>query len=270
MKFQGSQSKGLKFHSFWKDSFFLISTLVTILLFAGNAYASHPLITDDTGTQGKGHVEFETGVEYGHEKESGVTEDTTEIVPVLAYGITDTMDIELCVPYQFTRVKEAGMKTTEDGFSDVEIDLKWCFYEKDGLSFALRPLISFPTGDNEKGLGAGKVGYSLLLFITKEIKPLSIDVNLGYKRNENKLDEREDIWHASLSPRFEVAKGINVVADIGMETNPDKSSDTHPVFLLGGIIYSISKHLDMDIGLKGGLNKPETDYSILAGITFRY
>ena len=270
MKFQGSQSKGLKFHSFWKDSFFLISTLVTILLFAGNAFASHPLITDDTGTQGKGHVEFEVGVEHSHEKENGVTEGTTEIVPVLAYGITDTMDIELCVPYQFIRVKETGMKTTEDGLSNVEIDLKWRFYEKDGLSFALRPLISLPTGDHEKGLGAGKVGYSLLLFITKEIKPLSIDVNLGYKRNENKLDEREDIWHASLSPRLEVAKGINVVADIGMETNPDKFSDTHPVFLLGGIIYSISKHLDMDIGLKGGLNKPETDYSMLAGMTFRY
>lgn len=235
-----------------------------------NSYGAHPLITDDTGTAGKSKFEIEIGAKYGHEDEDGVTENSIEIVPVFVYGLADNIDIELCVPYQYIRIKESGTTTTEDGISDIEIDLKWRFYEKDGLSLALRPLISLPTGDEEKGLGAGKIAYSLLLFVTEEIKPWSFDLNLGYKRNENKVDERKDIWHASLASRVEVIKDLNVVADIGIETNPDKSSNTYPAFVLGGIIYSMLENFDIDFGVKGGLNKPEVDYSILAGITFRF
>jgi len=253
-----------------KGLVYALCLLSFTLAFTVNSYAAHPLITDDTGTAGKGKFELEIGTEYGHEYEDGVKEDSTEIVPVFVYGMTDNVDIELCVPYQFIRTKDAGTTTKENGISDVEIDLKWRFYEKDGLSFALRPLISLPTGDDEKGLGAGKVGYSMLLFVTKEVKPWSFDVNLGYKRNENKVDERGDIWHASLSSRVEVVKDLTVVADIGLETNPAKASKTPPAFILGGIIYTISENIDVDFGVKGGLNKPETDYSVLAGVTFRF
>ena len=246
----------------------------TVLLFvmglAANSHAAHPLITDDTGTVGKGKFEFELGGEYAHEDEDGVEEDSTTVVPVLAYGIRDNMDIELCVPYQYIRTKEGGETTTEDGVSDVEIDLKWRFYERDGLSFALRPLISLPTGDEEKGLGAGRVGGSILFYVTKEVEPWAFHLNLGYRRNENKLDEREDIWHASLAAEVEIVKNLKVIGDIGVETNPDESSDTHPAFILGGVIYSLSENLDLDFGVKGGFNKTEPDYSILTGITLKF
>ena len=44
-----------------------------------------------------------------------------------------------------------------------------------------------------------------------------------------------------------------------MERNPDKTSNTHPAFILGGLIYSILESIAIDVGVKGGLNKPETD-----------
>jgi hypothetical protein len=261
-----SRFKGLRFHGLLSA----LCALLFALFLVTDAYAAHPLITDDTGTAGKGNFELEIGAEYGHEDEDGVTDNSTEIVPVITYGIADNLDIELCFPYQYLKTKDAETTITEDGISDVEIDLKWRFYEKDGLSFALRPLISLPTGDEERGLGAGRATYSLLLFATKEIKPWAFDLNLGYKRNENKVDERRDIWHASLASRLEVVKDLAAVADIGVETNPDKNSDAHPAFILGGIIYSTSKNFELDFGVKGGLNKPEADYSILTGITFRF
>jgi hypothetical protein len=55
-----------------------------------------------------------------------------------------------------------------------------------------------------------------------------------------------------------------------MERNPDKTSDTDPAFILGGFIYAVTNSLDVDFGVKGGLNKPETDYSYIAGITWRF
>ncbi len=242
------------------------------LFINGTAFAAHPLITDDTGTQGKGKVQLEFIGEYGHEDKDGVRTDNIVIpkIPVLSYGITDSADIVLGVSYLYTKTKEEGTTITDKGISDTSIELKWRFHDKDNLSFALKPGITLPTGDDEKGLGAGKTTYHLFFITTKEIKPWAFHLNLGYIRNENKIDERNNIWHASLASEVEVIKNLKAVANIGVERNPDKTSNTHPAFLLGGLIYSITENIAVDIGVKGGLNKPETDLTFLAGIVLRF
>ena len=62
---------------------------------------------------------------------------------------------------------------------------------------------------------------------------------------------------------------LRAVGNIGIETNEDDTSDTHPVFLLGGMIYRAADNLDLDLGVKGGLNKAETDTIILAGLSVK-
>lgn len=234
------------------------------------SYAAHPLITDDTGTQGKKNFQLELNNEFSHENEDGATEDSFEFASVLSYGIADTIDIVFGVPYQHIRLKEDGQKNTENGLSDVSLELKWRFYEKNGLSFALKPGVTLPTGDDERGLGSGKVTYSAFFITTKEIEPWAFHLNLGYIRNENKADERKDLWHASVAGEVEVMKDLRLVGNVGVERNTDRTVDVHPAFVLGGIIYSLSENLDIDFGVKGGLNKPEADYSVLAGLAWRF
>lgn len=252
-----------------------ILTMAFVVLWYGSAFAAHPLITDDTGTQGKKKFQLEVNSEFNYDKETeeGVTTKETggEVATALSYGITDNIDVVLGTPYQWSKVKEDGEVTSkENGISDMSLELKWRFYEKDGLSLALKPGMTLPTGDDEKGLGAGRATYGLYFITTKEIEPWTFHLNLGYVRNENKSDERKDIWHASLAGEVEVVKNLKVVANIGAERNPDETSSTHPAFILGGLIYSVSENFDIDFGVKGGLNKPETDYAILAGIALRF
>jgi hypothetical protein len=246
-----------------------------MLVYQGAAFAAHPLITDDTGTQGKGQFQIELNGEFTYDKEIGLGGTTREaggeVATIVSYGIIGTVDIVLGVPYQWTKVKEEGVTISdEDGISDISLEGKWRFHDKDGLSFAVKPGITFPTGNEERGLGAGRATYSIFFITTKEIEPLAFHLNLGYTRNENKVDERKDIWHASLASEVEIVKDFKAVGNIGVERNPDKSSSTAPAFVLGGLIYSISENLDIDLGLKVGLNKPETDYSILAGVALRF
>lgn len=240
------------------------------------ALAAHPLITDDTGTQGKGNVQFEFIGEYSKDVEDGVTEKGFEgpAVPVFSYGIADAIDIVFGLPYLSVRTEGAGTATAIRGVSDAALELKARFYERDSLSLAIKPGINIPAGDEEKGLGNGKVSYSAFLITTKEAEPWAFHFNAGYIRNEYKLraDEeanRKDIWHVSLASHIDVAKDLNLVANIGMERNSDKASHTRPAFILGGLIYSVFENLDLDIGVKAGLNKTETDYSLLAGIAWR-
>jgi Putative MetA-pathway of phenol degradation len=244
---------------------------------AVTAFAAHPLITDDTGTQGKGKAQVEFTGEYGHDSENGITTNILVFpkIPVLTYGITDTADLVLGVPFERRDTKQVGGTTTERGISDVSLQLKWRFYEKEGLSIAVKPGVTLPTGDEDKGLGNGKASYSAFFIITKDMSLWVFHLNIGYLRNEYKLqaDEdanRQDLWHVSLASQVDMIKGLKAVANIGMEKNSDKRSNIDPAFLLGGVIYSITESLDLDAGVKAGLNKPETDMAYLAGVTKRF
>lgn len=268
----------------------MIFVLAAALIISGTAFAAHPLITDDTGTQGKGKFQLEINSEFTKEKEQQYNPDEAkwetkketggELATIISYGIMDNLDIVLGLPYQWKKTRIDGVVTTDateqgDGISDMSLEVKWRFYEKDGLSFALKPGITFPTGDENKGLGNGKVSYGLIFITTKEIKPWAFHLNLGSHHNEYKLQadkdaNRKDLWHASLASEVEVVKDLKAVANIGIERNPDKTSNTHPAFILGGLIYSISESIAVDAGIRAGLNKPETDLTFLAGIAFKF
>lgn len=251
-----------------------------LLILSPAAYAAHPLITDDTGTQGKGKYQIEINAEFGYDKETEddvtVKETGTGAAGILSYGISDNMDFVLGVPYQWNKVwEDSDMVSDEAGISDMSLELKWRFFETEGASLALKPCITLPTGDEEKGLGSGRISSGLTFIATKEKEPWAFHLNLAYRYNSYKLDEdrdanRKDIWHVSLASEAEVIKDLTVVANIGMEKNPDKTTKDDPAFILAGVIYSITDALDIDLGLKAGLNKPETDHSILTGTAFRF
>ena len=254
----------------------LLAVFTVVFAVAGTAYAAHPLITDDTGTQGKGKMQLEFDGEYGHDNEDGLTTNTFifPTTPIISYGIADTVDLILGVPFEWRESKQEGTAITKRGISDASIQLKWRFQEKDGLSFDIKPGVTLPTGDEDKGFGNGKVSYSTFFITTKETATWAFHLNLGYIRNEYKLqmDEdanKKDIWHVSFAAEAEVVNNLKTVANIGTERNPDKTSNADPAFVLGGLIYSVSENIDVDFGVKYGLNRPETDTTYLAGITWR-
>lgn len=254
----------------------LLATYIVLFAMTGTANAEHPLITDDTGTQGKGKTQIEFDGEYGHDKGSGATTNSLVVptTPVLSYGVADTMDLVLSISHQRIETKQDGVTTINSGISDASVEMKWRYYEKSGLSLAIKPGIILPTGDENKGLGNGKASYHAFLITTKDMTPWAFHINVGYIHNDYKLqaDEdanRKDLWHVSLASQVEVVKSLRVVANIGMERNSLKASKTNPAFVLGGLIYSISEKLNVDFGVKGGLNGPETDISYLAGITWK-
>jgi hypothetical protein len=250
----------------------LISVFVAgFALFAGTqAYAAHPLVTDDAWTQGKGRYQLEVNGEYGHEQEDGSTEETTQIAATLTYGVADPMDIVISQPYQFIRMEDPEGPIREDGFSDVTLEAKWRFYEQEGLGLAIKPGITLPAGNEEKGLGAGKATYHLFLIASKELAPWAFHLNFGYIRNENKNGERKNLFHASFASTVDAAKNLKIAGNVGIESDTDRNATVHPVFILGGLIYSLSEKCDVDVGVKGGLTRPETDYSLLAGLTYRF
>ena len=248
---------------------------VALLLIVCPSWAAHPLITDDTGTQGKGKFQLELNGQYDWDKDD--TEDVSvkttggQAAATLSYGIVENVDLVLSLPYLWGKAEVNEITVyDEKGIGDAVLETKWRLFEKNGFSMALKPGISIPTGNDEKGLGTGQLGGHLFLIDSKELGSWAFHANLGYIRNENKVDERKDIWHASFAATWEVIKNLKLVANVGIERNPDEDANNDPAFIIGGIIYSINENFDVDLGVKGGLSKSETDLSLLAGVTFRF
>ena len=251
--------------------------LCVVLLLPASAWSAHPLITDDTGTQGKGKFQLEVNGQYNDDRDTiaGASVKSTggQAAATLTYGIINNVDFILGIPYLWSKVKEDGVTTSDEkGISDTVLEVKWRFFDEEGLSFALKPGISFPTGDKNKGLGAGKTGYHVFFIVSQEAAPWEFHANAGYSRKESSevVDELKDIWHASLAATVAVTKNLKIAANIGIERSPDKSSDNDPAFLIGGLIYSLNEKFDIDAGVKYGVTSSETDLALMAGTTYRF
>lgn len=246
--------------------FFAVAALLSSPLFA-----AHPLITEDTGTQGRGNFQIDLTTEHAYEEEGGVRETTVRTNAVLTYGALDNLDVLFTLPHRRISSEAAdGSRTVNQGRADVGLDVKWRFYEKDNLSFALKPGLTIPTGDETKNLGAGKSTRSLYLVTSYDASPWEYHLHLGRIWNRNTLDQHESQRHISVAAGRRIGDTLKLVADYGSDSPTSKTTNLDSGFFILGAIWSLRKNLDLDLGAKWGLTSPEADITWLGGMIFRF
>ncbi len=245
-------------------------TLVAVLL-PLPLFAAHPLITDDTGTQGRGRIQIELTSEHGYEQEDGTRENTVSTNAAFTYGVRDNVDLILTLPYRrISSEVEDGSRTVNRGQGDAGLDVKWRFYEKENLSVALKPGLTMPTGDETRNLGAGRARQSLYLTTSYDAEPWEYHLHLGYIHNRNVLNQHESQRHVSVAVGRKIGDNLKLVADYGIDTPTSQASNLNTEFFILGAIYNVRKGFDLDFGAKWGLTKPEVDFTWLAGMAFRF
>lgn len=266
----------------------LVAAAVLATAFPLACRAAPPFITDDAGTQGAGNWQLELIGEHvhhdGHAQVAGVEVDQRRDVsvfnPVLTYGVTDTVDVALGLNYLWVKTKENGTTVeSASGISDTVLELKWRFYEADGLSLALKPGLILPTGDADRGLSTGKVSYGLNGILTYEAGPWTWLANVQYihlrfKSSEDKAENHEHLWRASGGVGYSVRDDLRVVGEVGVRRNPLRDDPFLPgrngQFAMLGLIYSPAENADLAIGLRRAVNSGEADWAVTAGVTFRW
>jgi hypothetical protein len=274
-----------------------IAGLMIIVFPTLPAFALHPLITDDTGTQGKGGVEVEMGFEHDHDDFRWIDSNPESILSstltgqssfgnvlsrddinigtlTVAYGIIDNLDVIIGLPYFHVKTKERRLyytgpmqgltyksTSTSSGLSDVNTEFKWKFYEYKVISLALKPGVIFPVGDSYRGLGAGRFGGYAYFISTVDLTPVLIHLNLGYIRNQTNHLEREDIYHASLAFEFWLVKDyLRFVTNCVLERNRYKWSNINDVTAVGGIVVSPTENCDIDVGFRWRFSQKGTQH----------
>jgi hypothetical protein len=241
------------------------SGAATAALAAGAVHGAHPLITEDTGTQGAGGWQLEVNGERTRDRSDGVFTRGFQAAGTLSYGIVDRADLQLTLPY--VRQKAEGERVS--GKLDFAVDLKWRFYENGPLSLGLKPGLTFPGGRDEEGLGTGRSTWGSLAILSYDRERWAFHSHIGYRHNRNNADQRTSLRHISASLWIKPSERLKLVSDYSVDTNPDRSSDRLVRQTVLGFIYSVVPTFDLDLGVRFG-NTPAIDRAVLFGTTLRW
>jgi hypothetical protein len=136
--------------------------------------------------------------------EMSVDPDLYRFIFKTAYGLTDTMELNLTLPY-------INGTNTRDGFEDAAFGLKHRFFDegKYGPSVAYILNVSVPSGTDEFGTD-GRFGIGLV--VSKRVGPVKGHVNFFYEKPGSNKPEEELSLLTGID--FAAAHNFNFLAEL--------------------------------------------------------
>jgi hypothetical protein len=228
----------------------------------GHVIAAHPLVTDDTGTQDSGNHQVEFNTDWL--RDNGARNHIA--AATYSYGIRPDLDFFVNIPFSLSSPR---------GVSDVSVGGKWRFWDQAATSIAIKPELFLASGSVDRELGTGRAGMAFMLLATHVAEPWTLHANLGaqlirYSDPIRDDGSRRTIWRASVAAAYAVSEQAVLVFDTGIARNLERSEKTNPAFAVIGVIYSPQQDIDLDVGLKIGLNRTEANRQSGIGLTIRF
>ncbi len=221
---------------------------------AKGVLAAHPLVTDDTFTQGLRNNQIELNTD--RYADAGNVEQLAAFTYTYTYGAGETIDLF---------VNQPGRLSRPAGPQDLSVGAKWRIWQRNDTALAVKPELSLPTGDPARGLGTGRAGAALTLLTTISNGPWTVHANAGmslarYRDPAARRLLRSRTWRASAAVTYAAADQWTILADTGVAQNPDRNSRIEPAFFLIGAIFSPHADLDLDIGVKAALDRRDVPF----------
>jgi hypothetical protein len=228
-------------------------------------------------TVDRGRLQVEVGLgDWTLDRQPDMRSDTIQAGAVaLRYGIGDSTELRLgWAGYSHVRERDrtSGAIDRTNGIGDVTIGLKQNLHNPDGsgLSIALLPYATLPTGKN--GIGAGDwgaglivpVNYALSETLTFELTP-EIDAAVNSDGNGRHLAYGSVIGlQARLSERASVGAELEAIRD----RDPAGRSTQ----MLAGLsfAYQPQDQTQFDFGANAGLNRNSPDIELYFGIARKF
>jgi len=232
----------------------MVISISFIFSIASLVSAGRPLSVDDAGTVDLGIYELEIGIGYIEDRDEN---GETELSLSIKHGLTERMDLGVSLPYIVTTPQSGE---GEAGMGDTELSTKFnLIKEKDrcpGFSMTLGMILD--TGEDDKGIGAGKIDYSFNNVLTKKFKSVDLHGNFGYTAKAKTAS-------FGVGLEYPVGKSINLVSELTGENKSDS-----PLEWLVGTNFSGRESLVLDFGIGTGLNDPGCRLKVTGGLTLGF
>jgi hypothetical protein len=231
------------------------------------AHAAHPLISEDTGTQGTGKFELEVGSEIHHVEGGG---RVSELDPQLSWGARDDIDVILRPTYFWLTGSAADSAGRHSGFGTTSLDVKWRPVERKPWSFAVRAGVDLPTSQGDIGPHEG--GGHVIAIATYEVDAIMATFNAAYSHLPKDIGfgERRDILRFSAGALTKLTDAVRLATDLATAQSANEFDRTWPAVGVVGFIVTVPWGFDVDAGVQLPLNKHAPSTQWMLGATVRW
>jgi hypothetical protein len=181
--------------------------LCILAVTVGLSWAGPPFVTDDPEPVDHKHGEFYFASQYAKDKD--LTSGTAPQVE-LNYGVVPNIQLHLITPFVYAKPEGESMHR---GYGDTEVGIKYRFVNNEDSRFmvGIFPLLELPSGDDDKGLGAGQTRVFVPLWLQKAWGPWQTYGGGGFWRNPG--EGNKDYWLVG----WQVQRTLSETLTIGME-----------------------------------------------------
>jgi len=241
-------------------------------------HAELPFLTDEAETLGKGtrQVELWYARSTDEETAAGSVVTTDQHLPgaTFGYGVAEMLDLTFGFARLWGKVTADGSSSNDAGSAVSSLSAKWRLYENTGFHFSVKPLVGYSYRVGGPG-DEHTVSCGGWLIATGEHEALEVSLNAGFLHNDyGSASERDatrsGIWNFSALAEYKALPVLKLGLDVGAFTNPDKVSGEMQVYALPGMVYSPTGDVDLSLGFKFGVTRPEQDFAGTAGLTIRF
>ncbi|HEY4989144.1 MAG TPA: hypothetical protein VII09_05015 [Opitutaceae bacterium] len=231
------------------------------------AQGGPPMLTDDPGTPGDGHWEF--NLAWTEQQAPG---STLVGLPLLDanYGIGDR--IQLNYQGSWNILRQSG-SAQESGMSDSQVAVKWRFYDagETGLQLSTFPRFIFlnpGSGSDRRGTADPHASFLLPLEVRRDFGVFSFNADFGHAFSGSRDDRG---WIGGVCLGREIEKGWEVDAEVHVSASEHlgESEDILNV----GTRYDLSKKATLLLAVGRDLHDsagPQTSLLTFAGVQLRF
>ncbi|MFZ6876336.1 transporter [Undibacterium sp. Di27W] len=219
-------------------------------------------MSDDTRTQGYQKMQLELNSDDSVRSENI---RQTQANFTYTYGLQETLDAAINFNYQVLKDPNAA---SNQGMGDSSAYIKWRFYKRGTWSFAVRPQLNLPTGNSNKSLGNGRLGYSAYMISTYSSMKYTVLTNTGITYNDNMIGVRNKLWNTSAAVLVDASSKAKFVIETGASRNTDYTVHQPALFCIAGLIFNPNNKFDIDVGYRKGLNRSDVNHSWGVGLTY--
>ncbi len=255
-----------------------LTFVLAAALFATQAVALQPLITDDTSTQGSGGNQLEVSLNQSRITTSGVSDRSGSLAVVYTRGVAETVDLYAGGVY--VHLHPGGDQHEARGAGNPTLGGKWRFLDTtaEGTSAAAKLEFLLPVSNSAEtaGLGSASMGGNLTFILSQDLPFGAIYVNasagrLRYRASGNNPDSTP--MRLSAAPVWQLTPQWRLALDLGALWVRSSEQRVRTGFVELGAIWSPNDDLDLALGViqtADNQNPRTRALAATAGLTWRF
>jgi hypothetical protein len=226
--------------------------------------ADRPDTTESPISVDAGHWQLETSFFDWSRDDTTGDRTRTVLASNLKYGVNDRSDVQLV--FDAYAIAESGLTDTR-GFGDIQVRYKFNLWGNDGggTALALLPFIKIPTGTAlSNGEWEGGLAIPWSTDITDRLS-LGLMAEIDAVYDDDSGDHEAEFLHSAVLGIGLTEKWSAFVEYIGVT-----GDSPYLVYGSGGLVYSVTENLALDVGAKVGLNDAAEGIGLFTGMTARF